>query len=103
EASSFSNLTVIATCDAEYRGALFKILPLLKHHKLTPRGLLCSLVAIGRMKRDTLVHAADVRAGFVALCARLLLGRRYIVMIHGSDVAKFDRFSLSKLAAMTVY
>lgn len=103
EASSFREVAVLAPGDAQVGEDGFAVLPLLEHHRLRPRVLMRALMAIGRMKRDTIVHAADIRAGFIAFCAKLLFGRRYIVMTHGSDVAKFDRFSLSKLAAMAIY
>jgi len=103
EASAFRRVTVIAPGDAEQADGKFTVKPCLEHHRLTLLSLVRSLAIIGRMNRRALIHAADIRAGLIGLCARVLLGRRYMVMTHGSDVAKFDHFSLSKLAAMAVY
>lgn len=103
EASGFRRVTVIAPGDAEDGKGRFTVEPCLEHHKLTLQSLFRSLAVIGRRDRRSLIHAADIRAGLVGLCARVLLGRRYIVMIHGSDVAKFDRFSLTKLVAVAIY
>jgi len=103
EASLFRRVTVVAPIDAENESGRFKVEPCLKHHKLTPRGLFRALSVIAGLNKHALVHAADIRAGVIGLCARVFLGRRYIVMTHGSDVAKFDRFSLSKLVAIAVY
>lgn len=76
---------------------------LLDHHKLTLGGLWRALRQIRRSPRGTLVHAADIRAGAIALCARLLFGRRYIVMVHGSDVAKFAGWSMAKIPAWVIF
>ncbi|HEY4344561.1 MAG TPA: glycosyltransferase family 4 protein [Parvibaculum sp.] len=101
EAASYRRVTVIAP---RYGGeADAGAERVLAHHKLTLRGTVAALRRIHRLERDAVLHAADIRAGMIGLCARLLMGRRYVVMAHGSDVSKFGKWSFSKLGAYATY
>ncbi|ABS63531.1 glycosyl transferase group 1 [Parvibaculum lavamentivorans DS-1] len=103
EASAFTKVSVVAPVYPDTHDTDLPVSRLLSHHKLTLRGLFSTLRHIARLDRNTLNHAADIRAAIICLVARILMGRHYIVMAHGSDVAKFDRWSPSKLVAWAVY
>ena len=103
EAENWMDVTVIAPRYEDADPAERNVERLLAHHKFRIGAVSAVLGRLRALPRDALIHAADIRAGLYGVLARLLLGRRYIIMIHGSDVAKFEGWSLSKLPAYLSY
>jgi phosphatidyl-myo-inositol dimannoside synthase len=75
---------------------------LLGHHRF---GLGAAIRAIARMRRPgvRLVHACDIRTVLLAAANRTLGGAPYSVIIHGSEVSKFNRPSPMKVLVRAAY
>ena len=64
-------------------------LRLLRHHTVDPlRWLIVAAFVALRTRRDTLLHAADLRSAVLVFALSVILRRNYIVTAHGSEIRK---------------
>ncbi|MDO8288399.1 MAG: glycosyltransferase family 4 protein [Parvibaculum sp.] len=87
----------------EENSQVFPVVRALTHHRLSPSAVVKALRAILCHPKDCFLHAADIRAALLLLLVRLLSGRRYGVMIHGSEVSKLTGRGIGSLVARIAY
>jgi phosphatidylinositol alpha-1,6-mannosyltransferase len=73
------------------------------HHRIGLKGALAALRSLSKAPRDAIVMACDIRTVMLAYAARILTGRRYRAIIHGSEVSKFVRPSPLKPLVQAAY
>ena len=79
------------------------VIRVLEHHNLSLLTAIKVAADLARRSPGAFLHAADIRAALLLFAVRYLTGRRYGVMIHGSDVGKLSGRTLSVRFARAAY